>query len=728
MAENINVDEVTALLNNPSVPIELRNEIANDWAIANPTAKDTWGPLVDKNGLTLTEDTSRFTALVNDSAVGAQSNKVTEAARAALARDVGTGNTVAGATSRSSALASSIARAGTSDELLDQGSDGLRYFEVFLPLYSRVQSAGEMSRDAACARYDESREMSFATLRSDAGTLAEAVSGLESELRCIDDQHQHLAAVWTGKAATAALTYLGTFTTEAAQVRTWMTDASTALAEGADQLEAAVRAKAVAVSPLYTGQVGGKTPDQVDTLITVMLGNPFSSQNDNTIKAMAQWFPGIEIDTECLSNDLTQEVRHAAKQSCGDFINRAFLPGVEHTWSAFIRICNTCDTSVVRTYNVITDTLAKVDQKVFAPLDGSAGGGGSGRGGGDGFSPVHVPSPVAMTSQGGSTGQVPTPVAGAGPALALNPRTVPAGLPTGAGWVSDPELHSAAVKELADGKGAGDLGGAANKGGDITQRSGQNIGTATTDGVPGSVITMSDHGVSMQISANDAAGAGAHIAVTGANGQVSGYRVEIGPDGQPRLVPDTTQAALAAGKGATTVPAAEAVTNAAPAAAATLPTYGGGGHAAAVDPATGEPAAASPLDGPVQAQVHSASVGDSWFQPGGADHDPVGAQLASAHDDTAGHPTSGAASGAVLAGAGQDGAALTGLTHLAGAGGMAGAGGWGGAGGGEAHEPRASQQWRLLEDTFGDDSGTWASFSDVLGAHDRQAAGEQKSR
>lgn len=96
----------------------------------------------------------------------------------------------------------------TSDELLERGSVGLRYFEVFLPLYARVGSLGEMSHSAACRRYDEQRELSFAQLRQDAQILARAAKDLASEQRILERQIQSVAVAWTGAAADAAGGYL----------------------------------------------------------------------------------------------------------------------------------------------------------------------------------------------------------------------------------------------------------------------------------------------------------------------------------------------------------------------------------------------------------------------------------------------------------------------------------------------------------------------------------------
>jgi uncharacterized protein YukE len=438
-------------------------------------------------------------------------------------------------------------------------------------------------------------------------------------------------------------------------------------------------------------------------------------------------------------------------------------------------------------------------------VPGGGGGGmpGGGGGGMPGGAPGASPSPVASQGLGPVPGgdQVTGPVPATTPPVApttvpVAPATVPVGLPQGAGWVSDPatlpqgwtidpgtgqllppgapgsagdpEVHSSAADALLDGDGNGDLGssaarthgpGSTDPGGAALPGAGTVVGgPASTDplggapgaasnGVTGSVITVADDGVSMQISASDAGGPGAHVQVTDAAGEVSGYRVEIGPDGAPQLVPDPAATAPVAAPStapvAATAPARtpdvtasgggapsgqtaggspvgqastfEARSDSAPAAGVTsggggAPSFGAQDAAgSSSDPGTAAAVAPGP-EGPVAAQVRSAAVGSPWSDPqGGAQHDGSGASLASTQATTGTH----AASGAVLAGT-EDGASSG--SSAGGPSGMAGTGGAAGGGGGsEPQEHRVSQQWRVLDDTFTLEARTWSSFSDVLG-------------
>jgi len=232
----------------------------------------------------------------------------------------------------------------TSDELLERGSVGLRYFEVFLPLYARVGSLGEMSHSAACRRYDEQRELSFAQLRQDAQILARAAEDLASEQRILERQIQSVAAAWTGAAADAAGGYLRDLSAATTQVRTWVSEAASVLDLAATELEGHVRDRAQFVSTLYTGEVGGRTAAEISALITAFAA-------DGARPEPADALP------------------HSATQACRAFVEHVFKPAVESTWRAFVAACDTTDAAARQTYTVVTDAAATVDGQVFTPLD-----------------------------------------------------------------------------------------------------------------------------------------------------------------------------------------------------------------------------------------------------------------------------------------------------------------------------------------------------------------------
>ena len=409
-----------------------------------------------------------------------------------------------------------------------------------------------------------------------------------------------------------------------------------------------------------------------------------------------------------------------------------------------------------------------------APPD-PGGGLGSRGGGGSSAGPVSVPT---MPQSAGPT-PPPTISQGVGPVLTGGPvvpdpvevvppsqvpTTVPVGLPPGAGWVSDPkdlprgwtidprtgqlrppdvpgrggdrEVHSAAQRELLAGNGKSHLGTAASSASTEAPGVGQNttsLGAADAGlprgGVTASVITVADHGVSMQISVADAGGAGAHLQVTDASGEVSGYRVEIGADGHPQLVPDSAGAVSAGAVSSPSMAVEGAGARYEAAGGATLafearsaPESGGAasGENRPVSSPSSHPAelpgGRSPVSAdidPAPAQVHSAATGGSWFEPTAPHHEPSGATLASAQGPVGAgghHP-----SGATLASSDGNGTSGTGSWAATGPTATAGMGVAGATHDGEGQEHRPSQRWWVLDDALVDEAKTWASLGDVLG-------------
>jgi hypothetical protein len=737
------------------------------------------------------------------------------------------------------------------DVILDLASDCERLFEVWRP---RMVAAGEnptTTWDQAAAMFDRERGMSFATLRADAQHLSDTVTRLADASSAQRAEALSLASTWQGDGGTAAQTYLTGFQSRCGSVITDLVKGGAALDACADQLEKAVKDKAQALLPLYQETIGGKSPADVDDMITAS-----KLDGDSWIERVGGLLGFTFLGPLSLFTDsLLDELRHEIAASARDWLQNVFAPSYTQAASSFVTICDATSSSVREIYGVAAPAFGGLDPAVFTPLgtgipgpvpiatpapvaqgptpgrpgatgqgsgshssgggavpsSGGGGGapsGGGGSGGGTGGmpgaspAPAPVPAPVASQGLGPLPGGNQTPGPVLPTAAPTAPATVPLGLPPGAGWVSDPaslpqgwtidpgtgqllppgapgsagdpEVHSTSADALLHGgggngvHGAGPAGthaaGVTHPGGAALPGAGPAVGGppatggpgdplgaahgagggplggapgAVSNGVTGSVVTVADNGVSLQISASDAGGPGAHIEVTDAEGQVSGYRVQIGPDGAPQLVPDPAASAPAAATAlpasgtpdAATTPTAAGTPDAAGGAATGVTSGGGGGPSfGSHDPAGSSPvpvsasAAVPGADGPVAAHVRSAAVGSPWSDPpGGAQLDGSGASLASAQTSTGTHP----ASGAVLAGSEggpTSGSSTGGSGHVAGTGG-AGTGG----GGGEPQEHRVSQQWRVLEDTFAPEATTWSSLSDVLGK-DGRADEEQVER
>ena len=693
-----------------------------------------------------------------------------------------------------SAKAGQVARLGSgqpnADVILDLASDCVRLFQVWRP---RMVAAGQhppTTLEQAAALFDRERGMSFATLREDQRRLLDTAALLSDAAQQQQQQTRSLAATWQGDGGTAAQAYLAGLASSSGTVTGAVVDAAVRLGACATDLEKAVSQKAQSLLPLHQESIGGKSPADVDLLIVAsrLDGDSWVETAGDVLGFI---FPGpLALFTDSMFEEVKLQIAKFAR----DWLEGVFFPTYNQAAESFVQICAATTDSIRAIYGVAATGFDGLDPAIFAPLgkgvpgpqppevappapakqppvpspptgDGPHPGGGQDLGGGGGSSagPVSVPT---MPQGAGPvlTGGPLVPDPGKAVPPSRLPITVPAGLPPGAGWVSDPkdlptgwtidsrtgqlrppdvpgsgghpEVHSAVQRELLEDNGKGHLGSAASSA--VTEASG--VGQTTTplgvaevgparDGVTGSVVTVVDHGVSMQISAADAAGAGVHIQVTDASGGVSGYRVEIGADGHPQLVPDSAapSAAGAVSSPSTAVEGAGTRHGATAGATSALEARSGpesGGPASAGTPPVSSPSShpaelpggRSPVPtdiDPAPAQVHSAAVGGSWFEPTGPHHEPSGASLASAQGPSgagAHHP-----SGATLASSGGHGTAATGSSPATGSTTTAGMGGVGAPEVGEGQEHRPSQRWWVLDDTLVDEARTWASLGDVLG-------------
>ncbi|MEV0332998.1 hypothetical protein [Nocardia sp. NPDC050717] len=142
--------------------------------------------------------------------------------------------------------------AGNADKILDEGDDGLEYFEHYLPLYKdclKIHGIGNSdiaSRDyyQLCALYDSERGLDIEAIERMATTLKGAIPQLNTELRVQQSQRDNLNRVWQGDAGEAALTMLNEQVRRAEEDYDHANIASTELFELATALRTIVAEKA----------------------------------------------------------------------------------------------------------------------------------------------------------------------------------------------------------------------------------------------------------------------------------------------------------------------------------------------------------------------------------------------------------------------------------------------------------------------------------------------------
>ena len=225
----------------------------------------------------------------------------------------------------------------TSDELLDIGSVGLRFFEVYLPLYAQLWDPGTMSLGRARQRYDEQRDLSFAQLCEDADVVAAAAQRLESEQTAMRAAARALRDAWRGAAGISVGAHVGEVLGATTRAVEHLVDTAAVLRRGSEELEHHVRAKADDIATLSEVLIDGRTAAELADIIATAKSGDLSS-------------PRLP--------ELTDTDRPRANDLCRRYLEVTFRPVVDSTWAWFDAVCTRTDTAVRLTYEVLSDVLA----------------------------------------------------------------------------------------------------------------------------------------------------------------------------------------------------------------------------------------------------------------------------------------------------------------------------------------------------------------------------------
>src|SRR5256885_10313267 len=99
---------------------------------------------------------------------------------------------------------------GSSDQILDGGTQGLSFFSQFIPVYEEAAQLAGRGRNRGITYdrdikqpYDEQRGIDFSMLRADADHLQTAITNAENHLHNLDRYWGGLSG-WTGAASNSA--------------------------------------------------------------------------------------------------------------------------------------------------------------------------------------------------------------------------------------------------------------------------------------------------------------------------------------------------------------------------------------------------------------------------------------------------------------------------------------------------------------------------------------------
>ncbi|MFF0635571.1 hypothetical protein ACFYTS_24070 [Nocardia sp. NPDC004151] len=163
----------------------------------------------------------------------------------------------------------------TVEQILDHGAPGLRYWEQFLPLYTKAfgEPAG-VNVTELYARYDEQRGLNLDEFDTARTELDKALADAESRFTSHHSVASSLPAAWTGATGTEALALLNSQLRQAREDLDTIRTAAIAIAAALDPIRAAILTKAERtrglLEPHPDGEahttIDGRTPDAIGAL------------------------------------------------------------------------------------------------------------------------------------------------------------------------------------------------------------------------------------------------------------------------------------------------------------------------------------------------------------------------------------------------------------------------------------------------------------------------------
>jgi hypothetical protein len=252
----------------------------------------------------------------------------------------------------------------TADEILDNGRLGIRFFDLFLPLYDRCEavpyfgSALRMSVADLQARYDAEHGLRLASFRADGKSVASARQRLDDVNDVLDDAGLELASIWDGPAARQALGYYRRFSLIADQLRRQVGTAGEAVLTAMATVESVIFDKVRSVLSLYRETSGGFDPAAVETIIDVALGA------EHGWGELLTWFG---------ESGQGDSGRRHAQRTAQHWLQSVFKPDVELQVRLFLQSCDWCRRGIREAFALVEVALASLSPDPFRALPHQVG-------------------------------------------------------------------------------------------------------------------------------------------------------------------------------------------------------------------------------------------------------------------------------------------------------------------------------------------------------------------
>ncbi|MBV9843513.1 MAG: hypothetical protein JOZ47_00365 [Kutzneria sp.] len=399
MADSPKWDDVKKLLDDPNVPDDQKKALVLAYA-STSDGQNSWGlapreeldPYRDKYGVSWGDVTghSFSSGDVDQDATDAYNKAKESADKGRKQHDEDVNNGKHGLDDAANRAQDGGTGVGKSDDLLDMGKAGLRFFDNFLPLYGKlpdvvVKSPPQgvtMTSDFMHQRYDEHRGIDFTHFDDD-------VKELHAAAKTERDQHEQMAnklgglwSHWSGGASRRSQESFAKFAKGVDRITQTLDDTAGVSRAAMHNISEAIRTKArwLLDNDADSDSYDGKTPDQIEVIISCAGGNASIGE----LKQAASYV-NVQLDDGACDDDT---YRQKVPVESIRWLN-TFAKATEGRCDAFIKACDSTKTTVDQGFKALTDQLAKVTGDPFtdpaqpaAPQQPHSAGGGAGGGGG----------------------------------------------------------------------------------------------------------------------------------------------------------------------------------------------------------------------------------------------------------------------------------------------------------------------------------------------------------
>ncbi|MFE6925089.1 hypothetical protein ACFVAV_28995 [Nocardia sp. NPDC057663] len=264
------------------------------------------------------------------------------------------------------------------DDILNDGSKGLLYFEQLLPLYQEAfgNDAGWPKLKIQAA-YDQERGMNLAKLVTSADALQKMITVADTQRGNQQSAATALGSTWQGAAADAGIGRLREIVGLAEGDRGKVQALATAMSGAATALQKIVEDKAATVKKLADGnrvEVGSqRTLITIGEMTVVDIQQIIrSSKSGDILSSLLQRLTEVP-DIEDRAKDLERNSdawKQAVKEICVDWLDTVFKKDYNDKLGVFNAQCTTTLIAVQGQYNAVQAAADAVEERAYPSVAG----------------------------------------------------------------------------------------------------------------------------------------------------------------------------------------------------------------------------------------------------------------------------------------------------------------------------------------------------------------------